>query len=696
MSVSKIEKASAPKLYIDGKRVTPMLYGLSDIPASATNTAYAFKNISAFADAGVNLVAIDTELRLGWHKSREFETDAILAEIANVLDANPSAKVLIRLHMNAPYWWVRDNPDEQVIYAAPDGDVAGIDDGEYDRLIGGDGSNHMRVSIASEKWLNEAGEKFKRLCDDLKESGIGDAVFAIQVACGKFGEWHAWGTYPDVSARAKEYYRKFLKNKYHTNENLQKAWNDANVTIDTAGYFPDKHIPGDEGVFRDPEKSMCNIDSRESAQGMVLDAILYFCRILKECMPTVLAGTFYGYYFGTGGDHLKVDGIYAAKGTVDFLAAPFCYGKNRSVDGIPAQRGLLETNRLRGMLWLTEMDQHPEDSKLEGGGNPEKFPETIAIIRRNVLQSVFAGHGLWYYDHRVIPSAAWNNVKKSNVGSIYRKRGWWEEKELMREIEALKKLADNFCKKEYKPLADVLMVFSKRSFYYTSEYSDMFYEYIEPVGRCGAVYDCIYEDELEIADIERYKCVIFANHFYMTPAEREKYKKLLKNTNVIWLGPQGYCDGHSLSDRNVSDTVGITVKKIDTCEALTISGCSLLASTDMQLTQNQPAFEVDDAQALPIAHYNSGKVAAAVKDNSVWLPSTTTNYGVMKAIFSRFGVHIWCDSKEPVLAGGNMVALTSAKGGLRRINLPNGKSVEYDFPPFSTLVFDTESGERIL
>ena len=68
----------------------------------------------------------------------------------------------------------------------------------------------------------------------------------------------------------------------------------------------------------------------------------------------------------------------------------------------------------------------------------------------------------------------------------------------------------------------------------------------------------------------------------------------------------------------------------------------------------------------------------------------------MKALLARFGVHIWCDSKEPVLAGGNMVALTSAKGGIRRINLPNGKYVEYDFPPFSTLVFDTESGERIL
>ena len=54
--------------------------------------------------------------------------------------------VILRLHLNPPYWWLRDNPDETVIYRTPNGDKIGIDDGEPERLIHHDFAGHMRVS----------------------------------------------------------------------------------------------------------------------------------------------------------------------------------------------------------------------------------------------------------------------------------------------------------------------------------------------------------------------------------------------------------------------------------------------------------------------------------------------------------------------------------------------------------------------
>ena len=44
-----------PALFVDGERVPPVLYGLSDIPASRADTAQAQRNIRQFAGAGVRL-----------------------------------------------------------------------------------------------------------------------------------------------------------------------------------------------------------------------------------------------------------------------------------------------------------------------------------------------------------------------------------------------------------------------------------------------------------------------------------------------------------------------------------------------------------------------------------------------------------------------------------------------------------------
>ncbi|MBQ6803611.1 MAG: hypothetical protein IJP04_03040, partial [Clostridia bacterium] len=130
MKTYQISKwGNKPTLFVDGKKTAPVLYALSDFPAAAANTAYAQKNIAAFAKAGVNLVAADIGLHLGWRKTEPFDTDGLIAELSAVLDANPNARILLRLHMNPPYWWMRDHPEECIVYRTEKGDLPGIDNG---------------------------------------------------------------------------------------------------------------------------------------------------------------------------------------------------------------------------------------------------------------------------------------------------------------------------------------------------------------------------------------------------------------------------------------------------------------------------------------------------------------------------------------------------------------------------------------
>ncbi len=690
-----------PTLTMNGQTIAPMLYGLSDFPAAASFTAQAQRNIAAFRQAGIRLVNVDTALRQGWFKKDPFDPEPMLAEIANALEAAPDAKVLVRLHLNPPYWWHRDHPEECVIYRTKDGDTIGKDNGEQDRLISHDADGFVRVSLASERWMAEAGERLAILCEALKEAPEGESLMGIQVACGIYGEWHQWGT--DVSPVMQKRFRRFLRDTYETDEALQQAWRDPAVTIDTAPFHPEIFTEPDEGMFRDPAKSRYIMDAQTCHQTTVCDAILYFCQIVKTHLPDALAGAFYGYYWGTNGNnatiggHLQPDRLYASE-WVDFLCGPFCYMENRKADGVPMQRGMLESSRLRGMLWLTEMDQHPEGAEANGRGDPAQMDQTIAVLRRNVLQVLCAGQGLWYYDHRVVPQFR----PGARAGGIYRKRGWWEEPELMAEIGALRALAEEIANRPYEPAADVLLVSDTDSYYCRGRVADYEYRIHESVARCGVSYDCIYLQELPVADLRRYKCVIFTNAYRMTPEMRDACRMLLKDTAAVWLYAEGYCDGETLSIENLSRTVGMEMTKTQGQTSVNVLGGQLLPGLTQQPEEIAiprefaPLFAVSDGEAIPMARYENGEVAAAVKGCDIWLPGPYLTRSWMQAIIKHCGAHVYCEAGDPVIAGAGLVAINCPHGGTRTLRLRNGKTVALTLDGPATAALDAETGERLL
>lgn len=686
---------NAPRLEIDGRVVAPVLYGLSDIPGSDANTAQAQRNIKNFADAGINLVCCDTGIHLGWHKVTPFDTEAIREEIGAVLEANPDAGVLLRLHMNPPYWWLRDHPEECIIYRKPDGDVPGIDDGNSDRLIRDDFSCHLRVSLASELWQREANDKLIALLEQLDGTREGAALVGIQPACGVYGEWHQWGV--DVSEPMKMRFVRFLREKYGTVESLRRAWNDPSVTFENAGFRPEPWRPGDYGNLRDPRTSQDTTDSQQCNQLVVAEAILHFCHTVKEYMPDVLAGSFYGYYFGLDGNtatvkgHLRPDMMYADP-AVDFLCGPFSYGENRKTWGVPQQRALLESNRLRGMLWLTEMDQEPSGTNMFVGGDLSRLDETIYMLRRNVLQPLLGGQGFWYYDHRIIPRLLPEDSENKAAGSVYRKHGWWERPEYMEEISRLQRLAEKISQKEYKSSADVLLVYDTESFFYRAKMKDNYYRMHESLMRNGVVFDTIYSNELEIADMARYKCVIFANCAMITPEKRDKYRRLTEGRMTIFVNGSGFCDGASTCVENVSATVGMKLKCTD-CDVMLYEDTTIAHNGDY----NPPlAVDEDESDIEVLTHWENGEIASAIKGLRVYYPYPSIPTLLMRKLLERAGVHFWCDSNEPVIAGAGYVTVNCQKAGERTLTLPSGKEILIKTDGFASPIYDIQSGEFVM
>ena len=665
LSAKVVWENNAPRLYINGKCTAPVFYGLSDIHASRSYTEQAQRNIAYFAEAGVHLVQVDCELRACFREDAPEKAwiDPVVKEVAGAIRANSQAAVIIRLHMNAPVWWMQSHRDElNVLYNCDP-----LDEGHAERLIGKDLECVQRVSLASEKWKKDMGNMLASLCEQLQETPEGDNIIGIQVACGVFGEWHQWGFWeydPDYSQPMQQYFRRFLKKRYGSDAALQKAWNDPACTLDTATIpEPEKRAKGDCGVFRDPQHSQAVIDSLQALQSAGPDAIIHFASIIKKCWKRdILTGSFYGYFFTIGvraavGGHLEVHKLLEHP-DIDYLSAPFSYHPvNRKCGGPGISRSLLESIRLNRKLWLTEMDQPPEnEAEFPGGGDPALRPRTIALLRRNTLEPLSRGMGFWFYDHRIVPG-----------GSLYEKVGWWEAEDLRQEIAQLQQMASEWAGKPYTPSADVLLVFDTEMFYHIScgekdnkRFDDpALFDIVLAVSRSGAAFDSIYLKDLEKAELDRYKTVIFAGTPLLTDEQKELISRRLKNNkrHLVWCYAPGFSNGKTLDVNFISELTGLAVSE-----------------TGAENPALAPAFAADEANRT-------------FDDWSSWyFPSGRFETEEIREIFECAGVHIYSKDFEDVIVGNFGTAIHTAHGGKGTVCLRNGEIRNVDLPADSTII----------
>ena len=117
ISCKLVFKDGKAHIMVNGVSIPPVIYGLSDIPASRSSTDQARRNIANFANAGVNLVQVDTDMRHCWLPGNKVDATSLRREIAGAIEANPEALVIVRLHLNPPVWWMDKHPEEMNLFA---------------------------------------------------------------------------------------------------------------------------------------------------------------------------------------------------------------------------------------------------------------------------------------------------------------------------------------------------------------------------------------------------------------------------------------------------------------------------------------------------------------------------------------------------------------------------------------------------
>ncbi|MEO8764013.1 MAG: beta-galactosidase [Ginsengibacter sp.] len=705
-----------PTIMLNGLPQNPMLYALTDVPGGRWSWEELPKHtMRSFCDQGFNLIQVDLAFDQVWKEDGTINLDTAQMQLRGVLNICPHAAIMIRFHVNAPKWWQHKFPEENTVYADT------IPKPDYNwgmqRIIEDDEETPQRFSLASKKWLAEAGEKLKIFLQQLKQMPEANAIAAIQVVSGVYGEWHYWGfinNEPDMSGAMQEYFKKWLKERYHGIESLQKAWGNKTVTFDNAA------VPSLEqrrttfaGIFRDPQKERNVIDYYEAQHNCVADDIIYFSKLVKENWPRpIITGAFYGYFYSVfgreaAGGHLALQKVLQSP-YIDFLSAPNTYYPDSKETGEPYRsRSLINSVTLHGKLWLDEMDQQPPLLHFNDTAYKTSVEKSIANVRRNILFTFTKGAGLWFYDFG--PSGFNGGSRLNDHGSW----GWWDDPNLMKDIGRVKKLLDEKINTPYKSGADVLLVHDTRSFYYTGSAKATSYmghwanNWIPPaIFKSGVVHDVIHIDDLDKVNLVQYKAVVFVNTWVLNDAQKKfiREKVASGNRHLIFLYAPGYSNESELNKSFIESVTGIQVQQIDQKKTTTVVvNDSIVANYSYSVWNNavNPFFVISDKKALALGSLkDSGGVALARKEfpnHTSWLMSLPPSSSKLwRYVFQQADAHIYDTDEDIFYSGHGVLSIHTLKGGKRNIQLKNGTTLQVSLPANATVLLDSETGKLLL
>ena len=679
-----------PTLFLDDTPALPYLYALTDSPGGRLSfEEYPAHSIRKFVDAGVRLFQLDVWFDDMWSEDGAFDPSICRRQIRGVLDLCPDAAVFLRFHVTPPKWWNRRCPEECVEFA----DVGAFDEEaphDFERYLERDNTHAKRHSFASERWVADASEKLALALDALAASPEGDRLAGVQPATGVYGEHHYWGFMehePDVSPVMTAAFRRYLAERY-------------------GGDFPDALVPGVEerqrtsdGIFRDPELERTTIDYYAFQHRLVAERVVHFCRLVKERWPReIVTGAFYGYYFSlfgrasTGG-HLSEE-IVLGSPHVDYLSAPQAYTRSlREVGGAGTARGLLDSVRLNGKLWLDEMDQPTHRGTLLGGMPVYDLDRSVQILRRNIASPFVRGQGLWFYDF-----------------GPHNHSGWWNHARYQAEVREMRRILDARATMPYDNASDALLVYDTKTRLLTAHTRRQ-----DPLteGACadiacpaayrsGAAFDVVYLSDLEKVDLDRYACVAFMNAFAMSAETREIVRRrvLRDGRNVFWVYAPGYSDFTRNSVDFVTDLTGFDLERVALPDYTVRTDAGEYGIGELEPGHRLAwALSPRDADEVHGTFVSGGRPAIGVKrltGHTSWffsMPPTTAE--VLRRFFRAAGVHVYNEYNDSLLEGGGLLVLHSAEGGPRSIALRSGRRVELDVEPAETIVLDSATG-RVL
>lgn len=722
---SKLDNSNGAVITIDGKPTPPIMFALQcpsfkrfhHYSQAGGVKIYHLQIYPYRISAGVSLTHHDGTqwVNLMKDKGADYKTHNyafVAGHIRNLLRIDPDAYVIIQMDMRTSSDWRAEHPGASLITH---------------------NGNESHESFCAKQFRDEAESYVTDLVRYVEKQPWHNRVVGYLVELAEpegvlSGYEEGVG---DYNPQAIEAFRKYIRDKYSSEENLRQAYGDVSLTFEEIyPTYAKISANGDQdGCFLHPVKQRLAIDYHAFLSTLVPRFLTdHLAATIKRMTDgRILVGSYWGYMT----HDLTFDGWYSHQmnhcdlpyvlqsPNIDFFASPFSYSYPARHAGEPPR--VFQTVgalRLNGKLQIPECDHRTFRAAVTINGRNFSRADSLALIRRDVGTALMHGSGAWFSD--------WTNNDRNDRR---RTEPYFLDEQLLSEISQMRSAYQRTINEPRKQVAEMaVLVSGPTHFYHDNNAAPIYTELVRKmmytqIGNIGAPYHELVLNDIEKPQVqEDYKCYIFLNAFYLTDEQREIVESLKRDgKTLVWIYAPGYVTDTDLSVDYIESLTGFKTGVEFKLQPLTYmtsnTSHTILSGVEPgsyggSTGQVSPRFYVTDPEAEVLGSYSDGRAAFVARDfgthKSVYCTSTFMTTAMLRNILRYAGCHIYVEDDIYIDATHNVIMVTNTfeKERTVKVNLPRKcdvselvhetpvasgvRSFEVALPRSSTLIYNLQ------
>ena len=560
-----------------------------------------------------------------------------------------------------------------------------------------DGTYGEQVSIASEKWKNNALETLKSTIDYIQSnSEYAPKVIGYNFTAGGGREWFQYNFVDsglDVSEVNISKFKEWLKEKYGAIPKIDGLYDKLG-----SGW-----IDGTDNVLYTSEDDSVVLDYLDYYNEMVAETIEEFASLIKTATQRrAIVGIYYGYQLELPDakyGHFALNEI-LSNYDIDFIASPVCY-LNRNEGGIGAEMTLIDAIHSRGKMYFYECDFRSPHNSLDNyiGEGINKSISThenlIEVFRRQLGYQMLKGAGGWTYD--------------------LAGRGWYDNKDFWREIRNLTNLYEAYDGIRPAPSPEVVLIIDEEGLKHAADpwkinkhmlnsFRDELYKSSVNFG----IYTLSDLVEGRVPESTKLYFMIGAFNIKSVMADRLSEKLQQKDKTVVWFWDFGQTPKGTIKQLTGLDVDRSLVSLLPNIGLTNMGKKTLKIKGELMLPVEKEvamSYVISDGSEINIFgttnDFNTFVEKQINGSNQIFYGTYSIKANLIKSLAQYSGAHVFSLLEDPMLSNSNMIVFHTAQKGTKELFFPQKTDV-YDYyakkwyNQITTLKFDVDFSETKL